>query len=153
MSKEKKNSSQIEFGLVNIDILKFALYEVEKVNIDVDIVGFNIDINGETNKPKDQINVTTKITIFKLKKDKKKKNIAELKTRFTYNVVGLSSFPSEESDINEVRIPKQLIDTLNNISISTTRGILFTKFQGTKIQNIILPLISQKELNKALEKK
>jgi hypothetical protein len=38
-------------------------------------------------------------------------------------------------------IPKILLDTLNAISLSTTRGVMYSTFRGTFLHNAILPII------------
>ncbi len=38
-------------------------------------------------------------------------------------------------------IPKELLDMINSISLSTTRGVMFSTFKGTLLHNAILPLV------------
>src|SRR5690606_23678713 len=138
-----QKESIIEYGLMSIEILKFSLNETENVDISIDKIGFELNLSGDFDETSSHIEVITDINIFK-EKDKGRKRVAELKTKFVFFIKGADSL---KEDGNETYLPKKLIDSLNLISVSTTRGILFTKFQGTKIQNIILPLISPKDLS------
>ncbi|MEJ7693640.1 hypothetical protein [Daejeonella sp.] len=46
-----------------------------------------------------------------------------------------------------VDLPQQLLDILNSISISTTRGLMFSTFKGTFLHNAFLPIIIPKKLS------
>lgn len=40
-----------------------------------------------------------------------------------------------------IAIPSGLLQVLNSISISTTRGVMFSSFKGTHMHNAILPML------------
>jgi hypothetical protein len=42
-------------------------------------------------------------------------------------------------------IPQALIEVLNSISISTTRGVMFSTFKGTFLHNAVLPIIDPRQ--------
>ncbi len=48
----------------------------------------------------------------------------------------------------QVQIEPAFADVLNSISISTTRGVMFSEFKGTALHMALLPLIDVKTLNK-----
>ena len=50
-------------------------------------------------------------------------------------------------------IPGGLIHVLNSISISTTRGVLFSTFKGTFLHNAILPIVDPKQIGSAIPNK
>lgn len=39
------------------------------------------------------------------------------------------------------KLPKKAFDTLNDIAISTVRGLMFSSFRGTFLHNAILPIV------------
>ncbi len=47
---------------------------------------------------------------------------------------------------NTIEINSDLITSLANISYSTSRGIIYTRCQGTILKKLILPIISTKKL-------
>ena len=44
-------------------------------------------------------------------------------------------------------LPTDIIVTINSISISTIRGIMFSTFKGTYLHNAFLPIIDPKSFN------
>lgn len=53
-----------------------------------------------------------------------------------------------DKETNSVFLPEPLILTLNSISISTLRGIIYSEFRGTFLQNATLPIIDPKVYTK-----
>ncbi len=41
-------------------------------------------------------------------------------------------------------LPQELVDIMNSISLSTTRGVMFATFKGTPLHNAFLPIIDPK---------
>ncbi len=52
-------------------------------------------------------------------------------------------------DEHNFRLPEELTDILNSISISTTRGVMFSTFKGTILHNAMLPIVNPKQLEKS----
>lgn len=50
----------------------------------------------------------------------------------------------------KLTIPQPLVDVINSISLSTTRGVMFATFKGTPLHNAFLPIIDPKQFNPAL---
>jgi hypothetical protein len=47
----------------------------------------------------------------------------------------------------KVSVPDSLVTTLNSISISTTRGVMWSTFKGTILHNAILPILDPKSIH------
>ncbi len=150
MVKEKKNKidSIIEYGLKKIQILKFNLSEINDVNLDLNKIHMSLQIEGDLIDKNGFIKITTSIIVSNAINKSKKKKIAELKVSYLFELNGIENLIDEG---NKTYLPKNLINTFNTIAISSSRGILFTKFQGTKIQNFILPLIDPSQFNESVE--
>ena len=56
-------------------------------------------------------------------------------------------------DPQKYDIPDEIIDLLNSISISTTRGVMASLFKGTFLHGAVLPVIDPKSLSKKREPK
>lgn len=56
-----------------------------------------------------------------------------------------------DSETNKVDFPKQFITSINSISISTIRGVMFDQFRGTFLHNAILPIIDPSFLAKEIK--
>ena len=63
-----------------------------------------------------------------------------------FDIVNFEDVITVEAD-GKVNIPQRLIETLNIISISTTRGVMFSTFKGTFLHSAILPIIDPQQLN------
>jgi hypothetical protein len=59
---------------------------------------------------------------------------------YFFQVENLGHFKKPESD--KYDLPDDFIATLNSISISTTRGIMFSQFKGTFLHNTVLPVVN-----------
>jgi len=81
----------------------------------------------------------------------------EIKTEnlaHTLGSVSVSCFyhMSNYDDIIEVKekissLPPLLRETINSVSISTTRGVMFSIFKGTILHNALLPVVDPKQFN------
>jgi hypothetical protein len=49
----------------------------------------------------------------------------------------------------KLTLPQQLVDIINSISLSTTRGVMFATFKGTPLHNAFLPIIDPKQFKSA----
>lgn len=105
---------------------------------------YNINIQHRVNPEKKLVFVDTSIEI--LMQDKKTK-LAFLKASCIYYVEAVLDFRSKvKQDLFD--LPQDLVSSLNTISISTTRGIMFAQFRGTYLHNAILPILDPNSLNK-----
>jgi hypothetical protein len=51
-----------------------------------------------------------------------------------------------KNESNETVLPNSLIVTLNSISLSTTRGVMWATFKGTILHNALLPMLGPKQI-------
>lgn len=60
-----------------------------------------------------------------------------------YQLTGYQEWLLNQSEEYRVpgTLPNGLAMTLNSISISTTRGVLFERLRGTNLQSVVLPII------------
>ncbi len=78
--------------------------------------------------------------------DDKKNILGSVKTAYSYLVNNFDDFVSKEKD--KADIPENFLTLLNSVSISTTRGILFSQFRGTRLHSAILPILDPSTLVK-----
>ncbi|MBL0073688.1 MAG: hypothetical protein IPP34_18540 [Bacteroidetes bacterium] len=62
-----------------------------------------------------------------------------------FEILNFEDVIKVEAD-GKVNIPPRLIETLNIISISTTRGVMFSTFKGT-LHGAVLPIIDPKQFH------
>lgn len=64
-------------------------------------------------------------------------------------VFGIDNFASFlNTETKQVDLPKGFITTINSISLSTTRGIMYDQFRGTFLTGAILPILDPTILEK-----
>ncbi|WP_299550854.1 hypothetical protein [Seonamhaeicola sp.] len=133
-------SESVRYGLSNIEILEFNLKQINESDFNHEKLSGNLGVSGDYEEELSEVKVTINVRIEK--NGENPKQIGNLKVMFSYYVDGLEKLEDEDGGI----LPKSMVDTFNAISISTTRGILFTKFQATILDNFILPLIDHTKL-------
>ncbi|MEY4029960.1 MAG: hypothetical protein RJA90_1159 [Bacteroidota bacterium] len=81
-----------------------------------------------------------------IKNDGHSEVLGALSVSCIFDIVNFEDVIKIEAD-GKVNIPQRLIETLNIISISTTRGVMFSTFKGTFLHSAILPIIDPQQLN------
>ena len=131
------NKKQIPFQIKNIEILDINLNSPGQIVKEIKTYHYNINIQHRINENNRLIFVDTSIEV--LHQDKKTK-MGFLKVTCVYFVENLLDFKSS-GDNKLFDLPDTFVNTINTISISTTRGIMFSQFRGTYLHNAILPII------------
>ncbi len=129
---------KIEFQIVGIDILKFS-YELP-VGIELtQQTNFNFNIQTEN-----KVNQNEKITfmIFKCEVSIAGQSniIAEFHSSCVFSILNFDEVVTQDES-NNFHINNHFLQTINMITISTARGLMYSAFKGTFLHAAILPLI------------
>lgn len=107
-------------------------------------LNLNFDLKSEASVHSDidifQVRVTVKISTLH---NGEPYFLAEIQTAYDFTIENIKQFGNKD----QVTIPHSIAFTCNTMSISTTRGILFTKLSGTFLYGAILPMIPQQKKN------
>src|SRR5688572_23439090 len=137
-----------------------ALSELHKTtvltNISINKRNMNVplDITAQVNELSYNVNIEDHIIlnenkvvkdIFIKLVDNFENTLAELDVIFTFKVVALKTKIKQDTK-RKYLIPDLLDEWLNNIVIATSRGILYSEFRGTFVDNAILPFIDPDDL-------
>jgi hypothetical protein len=107
------------------------------------ITSFNYNINIESRA--DAANKLVFVIVHvQIKNDNQTNILGALSVSCVFEIENFEEMIKTEPD-GKLNIPQPLIDTLNSISISTTRGIMFSTFKGTFLHNAILPVIEHNQ--------
>lgn len=138
MATVKKENS-IDFSLKGVELLSFNL--TQPVENSHNNITFNFDIRSEIKLNNEQklVLVIISIDLFDQEKTIKLGNIS---TSCIFEVPNYDLYVDLKN--NGVNFPEDFIITINSISLSTTRGIMFSQFRGTYLHNAILPVIDPK---------
>ncbi len=134
------DTKEIPFQIKNIEILEVDLVFPGPIVKDIKTYHYNINLQHRINQENKLIFVDTAIEI--IHQDKKTK-LGFLKATCVYLVENLLDLKSASNE-KMFDLPEVFVTTLNSISISTTRGIMFSQFRGTYLHNAVLPIIDPK---------
>jgi len=126
------------FKIRSIKVLEFFINEggLKDIEADNGKIEFSIKASVAVAESRKYIKVDLFVKIFT---DSKENVIGKITTSHEFLLNDLLT----ENDNKKIEIPEPLMNNLVDISISTTRGILFEKTKGTVLQNSYLPLISE----------
>ncbi|HCY42418.1 MAG TPA: hypothetical protein DHV48_13855 [Prolixibacteraceae bacterium] len=127
---------------VNFQIKGIELLEINLNNPQIPLnlertYNFNINIEQRINNDEKLVIVVTSVDLIH---EEDKQCHASIKTSCIFFVENFQDFMVANS--NQVNLPDQFIVTLNSISLSTTRGIMFSSFKGTFMHNVYMPIVN-----------
>ena len=143
MAKIENKDTDVEMHLSAIELLNSSL--TLPANPDITVTNFNFNINIEIRS--DTMNKLVFVIVhIDIKNDGHSEVLGALSVSCIFDIVNFEDVIKIEAD-GKVNIPQRLIETLNIISISTTRGVMFSTFKGTFLHSSILPIIDPQQLN------
>ncbi|MFZ5429775.1 MAG: hypothetical protein ACOZDD_06050 [Bacteroidota bacterium] len=133
----------INFQLRGIEIAEISIKHPEK-QLPVECK-FNMDINLQQRiiGKENTIIVTPAITV---KLDDDNFICSTVKVNFIFLVENLDEFRKRDSE--EFEIPEFFNTTINSVSLSTIRGIMYSHYKGTFLHNTILPIVNPGDFKK-----
>lgn len=132
--------SEIRFQIKHIEILEFSFKHPNRTFPENSPFRFDMQIKQSVNLEEKNVVVTSKYKIFY---NDEKEQIANAEISCVFHIPETMQFSDEST---KFKLPDQVVTTLNSISISTCRGILFSLFRGTPLHSVILPIINPKEI-------
>lgn len=127
-----------------IEMLGFSLKPPATPNISLERFNFNIELESRV----DTINTTIFIIVhIDINSEDQKQLLGSLTLSCIYNILNFDEIitPNAEGEITS--LPAPLMEMLSSISISTARGVMFSTFKGTFLQNALLPIIDTAKVN------
>ena len=111
-------------------------------------VTFKFNINVEIKTINEQ-NLIMAIVSADILDNKTLDKYGFIRVNCIFHVENFISFINSET--KKVEFPKQFLTTINSISLSTTRGIMYDQFRGTFLNGAILPILDPTFLEKNLK--
>lgn len=136
MKNEKKD---FKFRIDSIDIINTSINaplnptEIGELNFDL-----QIQVKLEPKK-----NILMVFVDVEIKTKESKEKLGKYTICCSYIIEDFEELVSYDN-ANKPTVPKIIIDTLNSISISTLRGLMFGSFRGTFLHKAILPVVDPK---------
>ena len=135
----KKKSIDIEFQIRGIELLDSCLNAPKNQLPNNSVFQFDINLEHRLSIENKLVIVICSVSILSENKDEV---LGQIKTSCIFQVSNLDTFLDNNS--NDLKFPEEFIITLNSISISTTRGVMFSFFRGTFLHNAVLPMVDPK---------
>jgi hypothetical protein len=129
-------AEKINFQLRAIELLDFNLNHPGHLLQELSTFHFDLNIEHKINTDKKVIFVVNDIQILN---ESRTFNLGSIKVNCAFEIENLMDFV--DSKKNTLNLPDQISNMLNSITISTTRGIMFSQFKGTFLHNAYLPVI------------
>jgi hypothetical protein len=141
MAKIENKDFNVEMQIRAIELLSGSLNLPANPNTPVTNFNFNISIESRA----DAVNKLVFVIVHvEIKNDDHSVVLGALSVSCIFEIVNFEDVITVEAD-GKVNIPQRLIETLNIISISTTRGVMFSTFKGTFLHGAVLPIIDPKQ--------
>lgn len=146
MSLTVSTDPKMSFKLIGIELLNSSL--ILPTEISLAEVKFNIIINIES-----KIDKSKKLIFIIVSVDIKTEDnlilLGSIAVSCIYEIENFDEVVNFSHD--QPIVAKDPLDLLNAISISTTRGVMFSFFKGTFLHNAILPIVDPSTLTKVLK--
>lgn len=131
----------VKFQIKGIELLDLSLKNPQiPLNAERNY-NYNINVEQRINNEEKLVFVITNVDMVH---EEDQQLHASIRTSCIFYIENFQDFIVENS--NEVNLPEQFAVTLNSISLSTTRGIMFSSFKGTFMHNSILPILNPTDL-------
>lgn len=135
-----KKKQNFFYKLIGINLLELNIEHPDK-NPPKDITyNFEIHLEYRFNLDKKIVFVVTTVSISD--QNNREIQIGHITTSCNFEVKNLDNYIEKDKD--KVNFPTKMLYELNSISISTTRGVMFSHFRGTHLHKAHLPIVDPK---------
>lgn len=129
--------NNVNFQIKGIELLEMNLKHPQ-IPLELErTYNFNINIEQRINNEEKLVIVVTSVDLIH---EEDQQCHASIKTSCIFLIENFKDFIV--ANTNQVNLPDQFVVTLNSISLSTTRGMMFTNFKGTFMHNVFLPIVN-----------
>ena len=132
-----KSPKPLSFKIKTIIILESNL---NKPNVSIEsasVYQYDISLEQSIRIKECLMDVICRIEIWT---DARDQQLANLKSRFIYNVDNLENYWDKKT--NKPNLPDDFRVSLNSVAISTSRGLMFSFLKGTYLHDAILPVVN-----------
>lgn len=140
MSQNQDKELNVEMQVKAIELLKSSLNMPDNQHKPVTGFSFNINIESRADKARKLVFVITDVEI---KNEDLSFVLGTITVSCVFELVNFNDIIKVETDEKAI-IPQRLIETLVAISVSTTRGVMFSTFKGTFLHGAVLPIVDIK---------
>lgn len=140
----------MKFQIRGVEVLEMELKQPTEILPQNITYNFNLSVEHKVSSEQKLILVQTGVKV------RNKEDERNILGRILVNCIfAIENFDEvvKRVELQKYDIPDEIIDLLNSISISTTRGVMVSMFRGTLLHGAVLPVIDPKSLSKKKEPK
>ena len=138
-AQKKSVNKPVSFQLKGIELLDFCFNHPKK-QIPAQMV-FNFDIKLEHKILADN-NFIVVVVSIDINNDQRDIKLGSIMVSCIFEIPELKEYIDPKN--NAPKLSEEFLTTINSISISTVRGVMFSQFSGTFLHNAILPVVDPK---------
>jgi hypothetical protein len=135
MNTIEQKEVNIKMQIKAIELLNNSIILPPNAKNPITNFNFNLNIESKADTSKKLVFVIVNVEI---KNDDQSLIIGTISVSCVYEIFNFEEVIKIEVD-GRINMPPKLVETLNIISISTTRGVMFSTFKGTFLHNAFLP--------------
>jgi hypothetical protein len=146
---KNKQKKPINFSLKGIELINFSLNNPLKPLANP--IKFQFDIKLE-HRLNNEMNIIIVLITVNVLNENRETNYGTITVSSIFEIFNYHEYLDKVK--KTVNFPEEFVTTINSISLSTTRGVMFSQFRGTFLHFAFLPLMDVKsfQLNKKPEK-
>ena len=137
-------NSEMKFQIRGVEIINLELVQLAEILPNEVVFNFDISIEHKINSENKFILVLVGVNITH---NNKETLLGKIIVSCVYAIENFEEVV-QESKPQSFTITDAIIDILNSISISTTRGVMASTFKGTFLHNAVLPIVNPKDFQK-----
>lgn len=144
-----ENNAPIDIQINAIELLHSSLQVPSDRHHTFTSFNFNLSIESNVDPLNKQVYVIVHVDI---KNEELTLLLGSLSVSCIYAMADFDKLVKRQKN-GQLILPEHLIETLNTISISTTRGIMYSTFKGTFLHGAVLPIIDSTPMQVRKQKK
>ncbi len=142
MAKTEKKETPAGIKLTGIELLSSTLSRPELAGTAQGVFSFNIRIIHDISRDKKLVFVIVHVNI---QSQEEKKDVGSIAVSLIFEIANFEEVVTMLDEKN-FKLTEELKDILNAMSISTTRGVMFSTFKGTYLHHALLPVVDARQL-------
>lgn len=132
----KKENTNISFNVDRMDIMEVHMSNPEGHYQENTPFDFNLSMEQRFDFKDSCIHMLVHVIGKYVKTERE---LFSFKSAISFSVLDFKQYTDAKKEKH--KFPNGFLITLNSIAISTTRGLMYSQFKGTYLQNAILPIV------------
>lgn len=140
MANVQAQQLHVEMQLRAIELLQSALHLPPPAPATASSFTFNIHIEIKIEAVQKRV---YNIVHVEINNEEQTAMLGSLSVSCIYEIANFEQVLAQGTD-GIYTLPQELVVTLNSISVSTTRGVMFSTFKGTFLHGAVMPIVDPK---------